>query len=388
VSDDRRDTGLVLSGGGINAVLLELGFLQAVRASPLWERVGWIYGTSAGALAGMMAAVDRLDDLEEFLLRLLPEEVFSPNPMWQTPLGGLRGYALPATVSERLGSPTRFAADLRRSPIELVVIATDVGVETADADGLYELVYASHTSSATTMVRAVLASAAVSALVLPVRIDDDTVATDGGWVRNLPLVHAYGNPAVRAIVGFRYVASYAPTDPAAIARFRERLSRFRAAPPVKALVAELSAAERRSERGEPAHLGEMIVRLMRIAITRNTVLEERLAAENDRSVRELSSLRADVTELAARHAAPWRRHHVRRLVGERFDAASFPFRGDRDLPRILVRGDPGPFQLDPGFREPWPVDRKRGLIERGRALGERAARDWAGRVGPSAARET
>ena len=41
------------SGGGINGVLLELGFLQRLRESPLWSRIGWIYGTSAGALTGM-----------------------------------------------------------------------------------------------------------------------------------------------------------------------------------------------------------------------------------------------------------------------------------------------------------------------------------------------
>ena len=208
---DVRDLGVVLSGGGINGVLLELGFLQELRRSPLWERVGWIYGTSAGALSGMMGAVDRLDDLEEFLLELQPEEVFSPNPMWQAPLGGLRGYALPGTISERLGDPSGLAEAMRSSPIELVVVATDVGVDGGSADGLYELVFRAHETPPETMIRAVLASAAVSALVLPVRIDERTIATDGGWVRNLPLGHAYDNPDVRAIVGFRYVASYGPT---------------------------------------------------------------------------------------------------------------------------------------------------------------------------------
>ena len=65
-----RDVAIVLSGGGINGVLLELGFLKRLRESPLWPRIGWIYGTSAGALAGTMAALDRLDDLEEFLMEL------------------------------------------------------------------------------------------------------------------------------------------------------------------------------------------------------------------------------------------------------------------------------------------------------------------------------
>src|SRR5581483_1550862 len=82
----QRDVAVVLSGGGMNGVLLELGFLQRLRRSSLWPRVGWIYGTSAGALAGTMAALDRLDDLEQFLLRLQPEEAFRPNRLWQLPL--------------------------------------------------------------------------------------------------------------------------------------------------------------------------------------------------------------------------------------------------------------------------------------------------------------
>lgn len=370
-----RDVGLVLSGGGINGVLLELGFLQAVQESDLWRRVGWIYGTSAGALAGLMAACDRLDDLETFLLGLQPEEVFSPNPLWQAPLGGLRGYALPGTIAERLGTPDLLGEAIATSPIELIVVATDVGVGDDDGDDLSELVFASHSTPPVTMMRAVLASAAVSALVLPVRIDERTIATDGGWVRNFPLGHAYDNPSVRAIVGFRYVASYGPQDAAAIARVRERLGRFRAVPPVKALIAELAASERRSERGEPAHLGEMIVRLMRIAIARNTELELRVAEEKDASVRELVALRDDVVALAVQSAPPWRRRRLRAGLERRFREALFPFGGDRDLPRVVVSADAGEHALDPGFRGPWSEEHKRGLIARGRSHAEEALAD-------------
>jgi predicted acylesterase/phospholipase RssA len=226
------------------------------------------------------------------------------------------------------------------------------------------------------MIRAVLASAAVSALVLPVRIDEDTIATDGGWVRNLPLAHARANPDVRAVVGFRYVASYGPSDPATVARFRERLERFRAVPPVKALIGELAAAERRAERGEPAHLGEMIVRLMRIAITRNTVLEEQRADEHDASVRALGALRDEVASLAADAAPPWRRRRIREEIERRFAAADFPFGTDRDLPRLMVRTDAGEHALDPGFRTPWPNEARHGLIARGRSLTEEALAGW------------
>ena len=66
----QRDVALVLSGGGMNGVLMELGFLKRIHESPYWPRVGWIFGTSAGALSGSLAAVDRLDELEQFLLAL------------------------------------------------------------------------------------------------------------------------------------------------------------------------------------------------------------------------------------------------------------------------------------------------------------------------------
>ena len=57
-----RDVAVVLSGGAVNGVLMELGFLKRLRESDLWPRIGWIYGTSSGALSGTMAALDRLDE--------------------------------------------------------------------------------------------------------------------------------------------------------------------------------------------------------------------------------------------------------------------------------------------------------------------------------------
>ena len=124
-SADRRDVALVLSGGGVNGILLELGFLKRLSETALWPRIGWIYGTSAGALAGTMAALDRLDDLEEFLLELQPVDAFRPRAVWQFP-GGLHDYTLPDTVADRIGAPKELGAALAASEIELVVYATDV----------------------------------------------------------------------------------------------------------------------------------------------------------------------------------------------------------------------------------------------------------------------
>src|SRR5205085_3252485 len=116
----------------------------------------------------------------------------------------------------------------------------------------------------------------ISALGLPQRIGS-RVATDGSWVRNFPLAHAYDRPGIRMIVGFRYLPQYPAFGTSGLATLRRRLEPFGRVPPVKALLAELREAEDRESRGEPAHLPEMILRLTRAAIVRNTVLEERLA---------------------------------------------------------------------------------------------------------------
>jgi predicted acylesterase/phospholipase RssA len=368
-----RDVGVVLSGGGINGVLLELGFLRRLQESPLWDRIGWIYGTSAGALSGTMAALDRLDDLEEFVLGLQPTEVFRPRPVWQMP-GGLHDYTLPATIAERIGAAEELGEKLAAAEIELVVFATDVSAHVdADETRHFELAYSSRATPPETMGRAILASAAVSGLVLPVSLDG-AIATDGGWVRNFPLEHAYRNPEVESIAGFRYVASYRPTDVAFLGRMRERLDRFRAVPPVRALLAEIRLAEERARRGEPAHYGEMIVRLMRVAIARNTFLEERLAAERETSVAELQRLRAETTSAALAAAPVWRRERLRAELDRIFVSAQFPFRHERHVPTLIVRATPGEDGLDPTFRgdDEWPDERKRALIDRGYRLTDEA----------------
>lgn len=365
---------LVLSGGGMNAVLLELGFLKRLRESPLWPRVGWIYGTSAGALTGAMAALDRLDELEEFCLGLQPDETFRPHRLWQLPFEGLRDYALPATIAERIEPAEQLVAGLAESPIELSVCVTDVAsTEDPEVDHAFERVYSSRTTDADVMGAAVLASAAISALVLPLRVGD-AIGTDGGWVRNLPLGHAYDNMAVREIAGLLYVSRHPPLRGENLARLRRRLEPFRAVPPVRAIIGELQEAEARQERGEPAHLADMIIRLMRISVARNTVMEMRYAAERDASLRELDALRRDMTAIVRRHALPGRRRRAMAAVEARFAEASFPFRHDRVIPTTIVRADAGEHSLDSSFRTglTWPQESKHALVRHGYDLGGEA----------------
>ena len=363
-----RDVAIVLSGGGMNGVLLELGFLRRLQESSLWPRVGRIYGTSAGALTGTMAALDRLDDLEEFVLGLQPGDIFRPQRLWRLPLNGLHEYALPATIAERFVDPLELGKQLVEAPVEVVIFATDVSDEDdSDCARSYELAYSSHETPPEILAQAMLASAAISALVLPLPVGD-RIATDGGWVRNFPLGAALDHPDIDLVVAFRYVPHYPHIGFAALARVRRRLNRFRAVPPVRAFIAELDEAEARELRGEPVHLGDMLVRLMRVAIQRNTALEEQLADERDAAIRELEELRADVTRIVIEHARPGRRGRAARAVEERFARTALP----RRVPRITVRGSGGAESLDAGFRShrEWSEGSKRALIARGYAAAD------------------
>ena len=364
-----RDVAVVLSGGAVNGVLMELGFLQRLRESTLWPRVGWIYGTSAGALSGTMAALDRLDELEDFMLRLQPDETFRPHSLWRLPLLGSHDYRLPDTVAERLGDVTEMARRLATSPVELTVVATDVSEDDQGAgQHAYELTYSSRTTPPEELAQAILASAAISALVLPRRVGA-RIATDGAWVRNFPLGHAYAQPGVQLIVSFRYLPRYPRIGTEGLARLRRRLERFPKVPPVRALVAELRDAEARGERGEPAHWPDMIVRLMRVAIQQNTVLEERIARDKDEALRALEDLRRDVDTIVRREGGR-RGARIARALAERFDTARFPFLGDRAIPRIAVQSTAGEVSLETGLRNPppWTEEAKRALIRRGYEL--------------------
>jgi predicted acylesterase/phospholipase RssA len=360
----KRDVGVVLSGGGVNGVMMELGFLQRLRASVLWPRVAVIFGTSSGALSGSMAALDRLDDLEAFLMDLQPAQVFRPNRLWRLPFLGLHDYALPQTIDDWFGGLTGIARELADAPIELVVVATDLTDDHEREDADYELHYSSRATPPDELARAVLASAAVSALVLPLPVGD-RIATDGAWVRNFPLGLAYDHADVELIVAFRYLASYPRLGVGALQPLKRRLQRFRKIPPIRAFLAEIDDAEARAARGEPAHLADMIVRLARVSILRNTQREERVASEKDLSLRELRALRHDVLSLVNEPS-------LHQAIAARFAAARFPFRHDRLVPRIVVRGSTEGPGLEPGFRtQPrWSDEEKRQLVRRGWELAD------------------
>jgi predicted acylesterase/phospholipase RssA len=225
---------------------------------------------------------------------------------------------------------------------------------------LFERAYSSREAPPAEMAQAVLASAAISALVLPLQVGD-RIGTDGGWVRNYPLGYAFERPEVELVVGFRYEARYPQV----------RLGRYARLPAARALVAEIREAVEREQRGQPAHIVDLFSRLTRVAIIRNTALEELVADWRDESVAELQALRSDVLALVEDE-------ELARRIDGRFARARFPFRHDRRVPRITVAAAADEVSLEPGFRnpKPWDSNAKRELIARGYALTDEALREY------------
>ena len=160
-------------------------------------------------------------------------------------------------------------------------------------------------------------------------------------------------------------------------RIRRRLHRFRRVAPVRALLLELDRAEERELAGEPSHLGDMIVRLTRLAVMRNTALEALHADEKDRSILELEALRDDVRRIATDGVRSARRkRRIEEAIDARFAQASFPFRHDRVIPRITVHAGIEGVSLEPSMRKqkPWTLEDKHALIRRGYELADRELR--------------
>jgi predicted acylesterase/phospholipase RssA len=262
------------------------------------------------------------------------------------------------------------AQELARAEAEVVVVVTDI-TRWEDPDrigerGLFEQAYSSRETAPVEMAQAVLASAAISALTLPLVVGD-RVATDGGWVRNFPLGYAYERPDVQQIVAFRYQGRYPVIGLGALRDIAARLRRYSRLPAARALMRELEEAAEREARGQPAHIVDTFSRLSRVTMIRNTELEELVAQWREQSIRALSSLRHDVLDLAEDDPA------LRRRIDERFGRAEFPFRHDRLIERITVAGTVPGISLDPGFRNPreWTVEAKRALIDGGYEMTDR-----------------
>ena len=373
------DTALVMSGGSVNGIFLQLGFLQAVCATELWSAVGWLYGTSAGALSGWVAALDAIDEHERFLMELQPADVFAAHDLWRTPFVGLHRYTLPETVAERLGDPVELARRLKAGPCELTVVTTDIGLSPGSAatDDPFERAFSSRQVEPETLVAALFASAAISTYVLPTRIGAGVYA-DGGWVRNFPLAYAYREPSVKRILGCRYRAPASGVAGRRLQSLHRRMSRLDRLRVARGVTTELREAIERHERGEPMHLVDTIARLSHIAVYRNSELEVQLADERDRSLQALQDVREHMREAIASSTRGSRRAELLASLDEAFASADFPFSRSRVVPRLVVDVSPPPgVQLDISRRrETWSDEEKRALIAHGRRLTVEALDGW------------
>jgi predicted acylesterase/phospholipase RssA len=374
------DTALVLSGGSINGIFLQLGFLQAIRASDLWPAVGWVYGTSAGAFSGWAAALDAIDEHERFLMELQPDDVFAAHDLWRAALVGLHRYTLPETVARRLGDPVELARRIRQGPRELTVVTVDIGLspESSRSEDPYERAFNSRRDPPETLADAVFASGAISTFVLPLRIEQSVYA-DGGWVRNFPLAYAYREPAVHRIVGCRYRASALGFTGTGLHSWHHRMSRLSRIKVGRAVTAELRDAIERQARGEPMHLIDTISRLSHIAVYRNSDLEVQLADERDQSLRAVHDVRERMQEVIAGSTRGRQRDELLDALDEAFEAADFPFKRSRVVPRLVVDlALPEGVRLDITRRNvTWSDEDKLALARHGRRLTENALEQWA-----------
>ena len=280
-----------------------------------------------------MAALGRLDELEEFLLALQPEEVFRPRRALAAP-------GRPATTRSRDDrEPPRRRARARRGPRAGGDRARRVRDRPHESRRRgRDAPLRAHVFVAfgppETMGRAILASAAISALVLPVAVDG-VIATGGGWV-SFPLERV---PQSRGRRDRRLqVHRELPPDRRRVPRSATRPAR--AVPgrsPVRALLAEVRLAEQRAERGEPAHYAELIVRLMRVAIARGGA---RGAARRRREARSrrFSAFGRRRFGRGSRGAA-WRRKRLRARARAIF-ASARSRSATTGVPTLIVRGTP------------------------------------------------
>jgi predicted acylesterase/phospholipase RssA len=381
------DTGLVLSGGSVNGIFLQLGFLQAVRASGLWPAIGWVYGTSAGAFSGWATALDAIDEHERFLMGLQPDDVFAAHDLWRAALVGLHRYTLPETVAERIGDPVDLARRIREGPRELTVVTVDIGLspESAHSEDPYERAFSSRRDSPEAFADAVFASGAISTFVLPLRIEESVYA-DGGWVRNFPLAYAYREPAVHRIVGARYRASALGFTGTGLHSWHHRMSRLSRIKVARGVAEELQSAIDRQSRGEPMHLIDTISRLSHIAVYRNSDLELQLADERDQALQALNDVRDQLRQAICGSTRGSRQADLLEALDEAFDRADFPFKRSRVVPRLVVDlAVPEGVRLDVTRRRlTWSDEDKTALIEHGRRLTEEALAGWPGAAATAA----
>ena len=157
-------------GGGINGVLLELGFLKRLSRDAVCGREsGGSTERRPARSQGRWPPSDRLDELEEFLLELQADDAFRPRAVWQFPRRAPRLHAARTTVaaSDRVARGARIRARRRRHRARRLRDGRAATTRRATRRATSSSSTPSHSTEPETMGRAILASAAISGLVLP-----------------------------------------------------------------------------------------------------------------------------------------------------------------------------------------------------------------------------
>ena len=157
--------------------------------------------------AGSMAALDRLDDLEEFMLQpAAGGDLPAALAVAAAARSARTTTGCPQTIEERLGDLDRDRARPRR------VAGRGRRVRDRRQRGRARQRRRARTSSPTRRARRRprrwrrrCSPRPPSARSCCRGRSDDRIATDGAWVRNFPLGHAYHQPGVELIVSFRYL---------------------------------------------------------------------------------------------------------------------------------------------------------------------------------------
>lgn len=185
----KRRTALVLAGGGsLGAV--QVGMLKALarlRVIP-----DFVVGASVGAINGVYFAMEPSEQgvarLERIWLRLRRADIFPISPLNSVlAMFGRRNHLVSPSLLQSLIESELPCQNLEDTQVPCYVVATDVltGSEVALASG--------------SVVKALLASAAIPA-VFPVVAIDDQHLMDGGVANNTPISTALKLGAQRVIV--------------------------------------------------------------------------------------------------------------------------------------------------------------------------------------------
>jgi NTE family protein len=209
---------LILSGGGAK------GAWEAGVAAALLERglpVRLVAGSSAGALNAAMVADGRLDRLQDLWRTVTREQVYTVRPSvffagllpgWLTLVTLDRAGSLldPAPLRELIARSIDLAR-IRASPVELLVVATDLARGDKRAF-----------DNRTLSVDALMAAAAVPGAFPPVTVDGVPLV-DGGITGRAPVLEALalGRPIGRAVVVMSYAPDAQATAPTTLRRTLE-----------------------------------------------------------------------------------------------------------------------------------------------------------------------